>query len=74
MQVPAQEAGVLVKIPVREGQQVADGDLLAQIDDIMPQTQYNVADYKLEGGREAGHRRHRRALRRARPSDVAEAE
>ena len=47
-QVPAQEAGVLVKIPVREGQQVAAGDLLAQIDDLIPQQQYNVAKYKLK--------------------------
>ena len=46
--VPAQEAGVLMKIPVREGQQVAAGDLLAQIDDAIPQMQYNVACYKLE--------------------------
>ena len=46
--MPAQEAGVLVKIPVREGQQVAAGDLLAQIDDLIPQQQYNVAKYKLE--------------------------
>ena len=48
VQVPAQEAGVLMKIPVREGQQVATGDLLAQIDDIMPQAQYDVAHFKLE--------------------------
>ncbi len=34
--VPAQEPGVLMKIPVREGQQVAKGELLAQIDDIVP--------------------------------------
>jgi macrolide-specific efflux system membrane fusion protein len=46
VQVPAQEAGVLVKIPVREGQQVAQGDLLAQIDDVVPRMQYNVADFK----------------------------
>ena len=48
VQVPAQEAGVLVKIPVREGQQVAAGDLLAQIDDLVPKAQYNVALYKLK--------------------------
>ena len=46
--VPAQEEGVLTKIPVREGQQVAVGDLLAQIDDAIPPMQYNVAYYKLE--------------------------
>ncbi len=47
-QVPAQEDGVLVKIPVREGQQVAAGDLLAQIDDMIPQRQRNVAYFKLK--------------------------
>jgi multidrug efflux pump subunit AcrA (membrane-fusion protein) len=46
--VPAQEAGVLTKIPVREGQQVAAGELLAQIDDAIPRMQYNVAGFKLE--------------------------
>ena len=39
---------MLMKIPVREGQQVAAGDLLAQIDDLIPQQQYNVANYKLK--------------------------
>ena len=48
VQVPAQEAGVLVKIPVREGQQVAAGELLAQIDDLIPRAEYNVAFYKLK--------------------------
>jgi multidrug efflux pump subunit AcrA (membrane-fusion protein) len=48
VEVPAQEAGVLVKIPVREGNQVAKGDLLAQIDDIIPQAKFNIAKYKLE--------------------------
>ena len=47
-QLPAQEAGVLVKILVREGQQVSTGDLLAQIDDTLPRMQYDVAKYKLE--------------------------
>ncbi|MCE5266545.1 MAG: HlyD family efflux transporter periplasmic adaptor subunit [Planctomycetaceae bacterium] len=47
-QVPAQEAGVLTKVPVREGQQVATGDLLAQIDDQIPQRQYDVAKFKLK--------------------------
>ena len=48
VQVPAQEAGVLMKIAVRDGQQVARGDLLAQIDDLIPRAQYNVAKYKLK--------------------------
>jgi multidrug efflux pump subunit AcrA (membrane-fusion protein) len=46
--VPAQEAGVLVKIPVRDGQQVSKGDLLAQIDDIVPRAKQNVSLYKLK--------------------------
>ena len=52
VQVPAQEDGVLMKILVREGQQVAKGDLLVQIDDIVPRMQYNVAYYKLEVAKE----------------------
>jgi multidrug efflux pump subunit AcrA (membrane-fusion protein) len=48
VQVPAQEPGVLLKIPVREGQQIAEGDLLAQIDDIVPRMQYNIAGFKLK--------------------------
>src|SRR5208283_3183306 len=48
VQVPAQEDGVLLKIAVREGQQVVKNDLLAQIDDIIPQMQYNVNYYKLK--------------------------
>jgi multidrug efflux pump subunit AcrA (membrane-fusion protein) len=46
--VPAQEEGVVTKIPVREGQQVAVGELLAQIDDAIPLMQYKVAEYKLK--------------------------
>jgi multidrug efflux pump subunit AcrA (membrane-fusion protein) len=45
--IPGQEAGVLTKILVREGDQVAAGQLLAQIDDIIPQAQKDVAKYKL---------------------------
>ena len=47
-EVPAQEAGVLVKIPVREGQQVTKDELLAQIEDTLPRMQYAVAAYKLK--------------------------
>ena len=50
--VPAQEDGVLTKILVHEGQQVAKGDLLVQIDDVVPRMQYNVARYKLEVAKE----------------------
>ncbi len=45
--VPAQEAGVLVKIPVKEGQQVPKGELLAQIDDVLSQRECEVARFKL---------------------------
>jgi multidrug efflux pump subunit AcrA (membrane-fusion protein) len=47
-QIPGQEPGVLLKILVREGQSVAEGDLLAQIDDVIPQLQKDVAGYKLD--------------------------
>ena len=47
-QIPAQEAGVLTKILVREGEQVAAGQLLAQIDDAIPRAQRDVAAFKLE--------------------------
>lgn len=46
--VPAQEAGVLVNIAVREGQQVAVGDPLAQIDNVVPMAKRNVAFYKFK--------------------------
>ncbi len=42
-QVPAQEAGVLKDIKVREGQQVRTGDLLVQIDDAQAQEQLKNA-------------------------------
>jgi multidrug efflux pump subunit AcrA (membrane-fusion protein) len=48
VQVPAQEPGVLVKIPVHEGQQVVKGELLAQIDDLVPRMKQNVAEFKLK--------------------------
>jgi len=47
-QVPAQEAGMLTKILVREGQQVATGELLAQSDDAIPKMQHAVAQFKLK--------------------------
>ena len=46
-QVPAEEPGVLVELTVREGQQVATGDLLARIDDDLAQMQHKVAKLKL---------------------------
>ena len=47
-QIPAQEPGVLKKLPVREGQSVAVGDLLAQIDDEQPRVAADVAQAKLD--------------------------
>ena len=46
--VSAQEAGVLQEIPVREGQEVKTGELLAQIDDLIPRMKQEVAKYKLQ--------------------------
>ncbi|MEN6404974.1 MAG: HlyD family efflux transporter periplasmic adaptor subunit [Thermoguttaceae bacterium] len=48
VQVPAQAPGVLLKIPVREGQQVVIGELLAQIDDNVRRAQQQIAQYKLK--------------------------
>src|SRR5690349_24302412 len=42
-QVPAQEAGVIVSIKVTAGQFVKKGDILAQIDDTIPQAEKNKA-------------------------------
>jgi multidrug efflux pump subunit AcrA (membrane-fusion protein) len=42
-QVPAQEAGVIVSIKVTEGQFVKKGDILAQIDDTIPQAEKKKA-------------------------------
>jgi macrolide-specific efflux system membrane fusion protein len=52
-EVPAQEAGVLTAVAVREGQQVAEGELLAQVDDQVSrlaaaaaQLQFSIAEAK----------------------------
>jgi multidrug efflux pump subunit AcrA (membrane-fusion protein) len=45
--VPAQEAGVIEKIAVRDGDAVTAGDLLAQIDATIPRAQQKVAESKL---------------------------
>lgn len=50
--VPAQEAGALTKMPVEDGQHVKVGDLLAQIDDLIPQRQKEVAENKLKAAKE----------------------
>ncbi len=50
--VPAQEAGVLVTLDVREGDSVTAGQLLAQIDDIHARMQQRVAGFELQVARE----------------------
>lgn len=52
VEVPAQEAGVLVKIDVREGDTVTADQLLAQIDDIEARMQQRVAQFELQVARE----------------------
>jgi macrolide-specific efflux system membrane fusion protein len=51
-QVPAQEAGVLMKINVREGDQVPLNELLAQIDDMQSQKQKKNALAEFNGAKE----------------------
>lgn len=55
-EVPAQEEGSLLDIMVREGQQVAKDEVLAQIDDRKVRMAENVARYELEAAKaEAGN-------------------
>jgi len=51
-QVPAQEAGVLTEVAVKEGDQVAEGGLLARIDDTQAQMQLKAARFKLDVAKE----------------------
>src|SRR5690606_13301952 len=51
-QVPAQESGVLTSINVREGQQVQQGTLLAQIDDVQARNMYVAAGAEAKAARE----------------------
>jgi multidrug efflux pump subunit AcrA (membrane-fusion protein) len=51
-EVPAQEAGVLMKINVREGQQVRSGAVMANIDDKQAKTQQKNAEAEWSGARE----------------------
>jgi multidrug efflux pump subunit AcrA (membrane-fusion protein) len=44
VEVPAQEAGLLVNVPVDEGAVVKQGDLLAQLDDRQPKTKRYAAE------------------------------
>jgi len=55
--VPAQEAGVLVEVKVRENQQVKKGEVLAQIDDRQPAAAKSVAEYKLVAAEKEAHNR-----------------
>jgi len=48
VRIPAQEAGVLIKLPVKEGSRVAEGDMLATIDDREARAELLVAEYGLE--------------------------
>jgi macrolide-specific efflux system membrane fusion protein len=51
-QVPAQEAGVLLNINVREGQQVPQGTILAQIDDTQAKNMLVAAGAESKAARE----------------------
>lgn len=52
VEVPAQEAGVLLKLNVKEGDQVALGDRLARIDDKNALVQKKAAELKLNVAKE----------------------
>jgi multidrug efflux pump subunit AcrA (membrane-fusion protein) len=47
-EVAAQEPGVLVQLPVQEGQEVKADELLAQLDDSLPRMELRVAENKLK--------------------------
>jgi multidrug efflux pump subunit AcrA (membrane-fusion protein) len=51
-EVPAQEAGVLKSVAMKEGRQVSEGELLAQIDDAKTQMEVKVAQAKLAVAKE----------------------
>jgi multidrug efflux pump subunit AcrA (membrane-fusion protein) len=48
IRIPAQEAGVLLEMPLTEGSRVAKGDLLAVVDDREAQAAVKVAQYTLQ--------------------------
>ncbi len=50
-EVPAQQAGVLTAVDVHEGQQVAKGALLAQVNDQVARTAERTAEIELEAAR-----------------------
>jgi macrolide-specific efflux system membrane fusion protein len=47
-EVPAQEAGVVITVAVREGQRVKQGELLAQVDDQVPRLAADAAKAKYD--------------------------
>lgn len=51
-EAPAEEAGVLKEIPMKEGQEAAKGDLLAQIDDAKTRMELKVAEAKVAVAKE----------------------
>jgi macrolide-specific efflux system membrane fusion protein len=57
VEVPAQEEGVIAKVAAREGQLVAEGDLLAQIDDTEAQLAKSRAAIELETARKKAENR-----------------
>ncbi len=52
IRIPAQEAGVLISMPVKEGSRVAKGDLLATIDDREAKAALKVAQYALQSAQQ----------------------
>lgn len=48
VRIPAQEAGVLINMPVKEGSRVAKGDLLATVDDREAEAALKIAEYGLQ--------------------------
>ncbi len=46
IQVPAQDAGLLAAVLVRDGTRVKKGDVLAQIDDTEPTVRRNIAEFQ----------------------------
>lgn len=52
IRIPAQEAGVLISMPVKEGSQVHKGDLLATIDDREAKAALKVSEYALQSAQQ----------------------
>lgn len=48
VRIPAQEAGVLIKMPVKEGSRLAEGDLLATVDDRESEAALKIAEFGLQ--------------------------